>query len=53
MTAVLLIGGVVCVLVGAAFFWLNNNSPIQTRIPLYTLPIGFVAVLLGLGKLIA
>jgi hypothetical protein len=53
VTAALLIGGIACLLIGWLFVYLNLNSPIQTRIPLYTLPLGFVAVLLGLGRLIA
>lgn len=53
MTAALLIFGIVCLLIGWAFFWLNLNTPIQTRIPAYTLPLGAAAVLLGLGGLIA
>jgi hypothetical protein len=53
MTAALLIVGILCLLIGWLFFWLNCNSPIQTPIPLFTLPVGVVAVLLGLGRLIA
>jgi hypothetical protein len=53
MTAALLIVGAACLLVGSAFFWLNLNTPYQTRIPLYVFPTGAVAVLLGLGRLIA
>jgi hypothetical protein len=53
VTAALLIFGAVCLLIGWLFFWLNNNSPIQTAIPAFTLPTGAVLVLLGLGRLLA
>jgi hypothetical protein len=53
MTLALLIFGIICLLVGWVFFYLNLNSPIQTRIPAFTLPTGAVLVLLGLGRLIA
>lgn len=53
MTALLFIAGIICLLVGAQFFWLNLNSPIQTRIPVFTLPIGAVLVMLGLGRLMS
>jgi uncharacterized protein YhhL (DUF1145 family) len=53
MTLALLALGTVCLLVGWVFFYLNLNSPIQTRIPAFTLPTGAVLVLLGLGRLIA
>jgi hypothetical protein len=53
MTAALLIFGIICLLIGWLFFWLNNNSPIQTPFPAFLLPIGAVAVLLGLGRLLA
>jgi xanthosine utilization system XapX-like protein len=38
--------------VGAVFFWLNNSSPAQTRIPAIALPIGAVLVLVGLGRIL-
>jgi hypothetical protein len=52
MTALLLTLGIACLLIGAAFFWLNLNSPIQTRIPAFTLPVGAVALLLWLGRIL-
>ena len=53
MTAALLIIGAGLLLAGRVFVYLNLETPYQTRIPLLTLPLGFVAVLLGLGRLIA
>jgi uncharacterized protein YhhL (DUF1145 family) len=53
MTSFLLVVGIACLLIGWLFVHLNLNSPIQTRIPLFTLPTGAVLVLLGLGRLLA
>lgn len=48
MTALVVIG-IVALLIGAAFFWLNNNTPVQTRIPALTLPLGAALLLISLG----
>jgi hypothetical protein len=47
-----LFSGTALLLIGGMFFWLNNNSPIQTRIPLFTLPVGAALVLIGLGRIL-
>jgi hypothetical protein len=44
--------GAVFLLIGGAFFWLNLNSPIQTRIPALTLPIGAVLLVVALAKVL-
>jgi hypothetical protein len=44
--------GTICLAIGAVFYWLNTNSPIQTSIPAFMFPIGAVAVLIGLGRLL-
>ena len=53
MTLALFIIGSVCLLIGALFFWLNNNSPVQTCLPVLFLPVGAAALLIGLGRLLA
>jgi hypothetical protein len=46
------LSGIVLLLIGGVFFWLNNNSPIQTRIPAVTLPIGAVLAIIGLARVL-
>ena len=53
MGATLIIAGVVLLLIGGAFFWLNLNTPIQTRIPAVALPLGVALVMFALGRLSA
>lgn len=45
-----LIIGAVCLLVGGIFFWLNSNSPVQTKMPMFLLPMGVALVIVGLAK---
>jgi hypothetical protein len=52
MTLALVIAGIVFLLIGWVFFWFNLNSPLQTRIPAFALPIGIVALLLALGRVL-
>ncbi len=47
-----LIVGIVLLLIGGVFFWLNLESPVQTRIPLFTLPIGVALFIVGLVKVL-
>lgn len=44
--------GSILLIVGGVFVWLNNNSPVQTRIPLFTLPIGAVLFIVGLTRVL-
>lgn len=48
----LIVVGIVLLLIGWLYFYLNNNSPIQTRVPAYCLPAGAVCLLLGIGSLL-
>lgn len=48
----LLIAGILSLAIGTLFFWLNLNSPIQTRIPAFTLPLGVAMILIWLGGLL-
>lgn len=52
MTALLIIG-VITGLIGWAFFWLNLNSPVQTRIPAILWPISIICFAVALGMLLA
>lgn len=49
MITALVITGVLCLLVGWAFYWLNLNTPIQTFAPAVFLPVGAAALLVALG----
>jgi hypothetical protein len=49
MTALLIIG-IICLLVGGAFYWLNVKSPLQTPIPAATLPVGALLVAVWIGR---
>ncbi|HET6943352.1 MAG TPA: hypothetical protein VFH89_14445 [Sphingomicrobium sp.] len=51
MTAILIIG-VVRLVIGGAFFWLNLNSPVQTSIPAYAIPIGVILIAVAVGGLL-
>jgi TRAP-type C4-dicarboxylate transport system permease small subunit len=44
-----LIIGIICLLIAAAFFWLNLNSPVQTPIPAFALPLGIILVAVALA----
>jgi hypothetical protein len=44
--------GVVFLVIGAMFFWFNNNSPLQTPIPAFALPVGAVLLIIGLTKVL-
>lgn len=45
----LLILGIVCLALGALFYWLNVNSPVQTFLPAIFFPVGLGALILALG----
>lgn len=40
MTIAAIIVGIICLIVGAWFFYLNNNSPVQTCVPAFAFPKG-------------
>ena len=44
--------GILLLIVGKIYYWLNLNSPFQTRIPLYTLPTGAVLLIVGLARVL-
>lgn len=52
MVILLTILGGVSMLIGAGFYWLNLNSPVQTCIPVVCLPLGLALLLIALGGLI-
>jgi hypothetical protein len=43
------IAGVVLLVVGWAFYWLNLNTPVQTCIPAVALPLGAGLILIAIG----
>jgi hypothetical protein len=52
MVSALIVCGVVCLLIGGGFYWLNTNTPVQTCIPVITIPLGLVCLVLALGGLV-
>lgn len=46
----LLIAGIICLLIGGTFYWLNVNTPVQTRIPAVALPLGALLVAVWIGE---
>lgn len=52
MTALFIIG-IVTGLLGWWFFWLNQNSPIQTPFPAFLWPVSIVCLILFFGKLVS
>lgn len=47
-----LLTGAALLAIGAVFYQLNNSSPIQTRIPLFTLPPGAILLIVGLARVL-
>lgn len=50
--SLILIFGIAIVLLGAAFHWVNRNTPYETFLPEMLLPIGTGVIVFGLGGLL-
>lgn len=48
----LIIIGALLLAIGGLFYWLNNNSPVQTPVPMVALPLGAVLAMLGIGSVL-
>jgi hypothetical protein len=53
MAIALIVAGVFLLLVAWVFFWMNLNTPIQTRIPIFAGPIGLALIFFALGRAFA
>lgn len=49
MIGALLIAGLLCLLTGGVFFWLNLNTPVQSCIPALALPLGLCWIIAAVG----
>lgn len=52
MITALIVTGILSLLLGGAFYWLNLNSPVQTCIPAVLLPFGLLSLVSALGGLL-
>lgn len=52
MITFILIAGVILLVFGGVFFWLNLNSPVQTCIPALAIPAGLCFLIGACGMLL-